>query len=167
MRVTVIGMIHIYVMYIMNIVLVNIYFQYIMLKFINSCDAHVQHLLLTNIPFSDKNEVDSFDSFTSGLEGAAIAIHRFINQIFIDKEWTRKIGVCVYWKLKRQCYLWIHWQRTGTVLYQFLCVRKAPFIPIFLSNDCKYFSNQKPQYDGCIKISQAYYLVHKYNVMNF
>lgn len=58
MRVTVIGMIHIYIMYIMNIVLVNIYFQYIMLKFINSCDAHVQHLLFTNIPFSDKNKVD-------------------------------------------------------------------------------------------------------------
>lgn len=30
---------------------------HIMLKFIN-CDAHVQHLLLVNISFSNKNEVD-------------------------------------------------------------------------------------------------------------
>ena len=46
-----------YILCIMNIDLVNIYFQYIMLKFIQ-CDVHVQHLLLVNISFSNKNEVD-------------------------------------------------------------------------------------------------------------
>lgn len=45
-----------YILCIMNIDLVNIYFQYIMLKFIQ-CDVHVQHLLV-NISFSNKNEVD-------------------------------------------------------------------------------------------------------------
>lgn len=47
----------------MNIVLVNIYFQYIMLKFIN-CDTLVQHLLLMNIykyySMYNKNVMDIF-----------------------------------------------------------------------------------------------------------
>lgn len=50
---------------IMNIVLANIYFEYIMLKFVNS-NAHVQHLLLMNIVFYD-NMIDVSIFFSKAL----------------------------------------------------------------------------------------------------